>query len=159
MAQRSGATTSGEVRRARAECFLLCDFARAENGKLYLIGGGWDHIVPKNLPMSYDVYLATKLVLPGVLLKDLVQVRVDLLDSNEHVIGEPVLESAIESDSSSSPDEFGDTLHRFATLLMADAIRMDLTQPGRYILRLLVNDEQIASTSFIVSPVPVVQES
>jgi hypothetical protein len=39
-----------------------------------------------------------------------------------------------------------------ATLLLAAGVKMALTAPGRFILRLPVNDEMLGATSVVVSP-------
>lgn len=158
MVQFKESRSPDDVQQAHVECFLLCDYARAENGKLHIVGGGWDRIIAQHLPLSYGAYLATKLVLPGELLEDPVRVRVDLLDNTGQVLGEPVLENTIESDPGPSSEEFAGKPRLVATLFMGTSIMMELTQPGRFVLRLLVNDEPVASTSFMVSSSPALQE-
>jgi hypothetical protein len=76
----------------------LCDYARAENGKLYIVGGGWDEIVPQRLPLEYETYLAIKLVLLWEVIAEPTTaiVRVELLDANDRVLGVPVFETTVE---------------------------------------------------------------
>ena len=86
------------VRQPWAECFLLCDFARTENGKLYIVGGGWSTIVPRQLPLDYDAYLAIKLSLPWETVPDSIMIRVDLLDEQGRVLGDAVFSTTLQGD-------------------------------------------------------------
>jgi hypothetical protein len=150
MARKKQAKTSDEAQRTRAECFLLCDYARAENGKLYIVGGGWDHIVPRKLPRDYSAYLATKLVLPGDLLMEPVSVKIELLDWRQQVLGEPVYESTLESERLALLREISERNRLVASLVMGTEAKMTLREPGQFTLRLLVNNETIATTGFTV---------
>ena len=158
MAGKKQARTLGDNQRARAECFMLCDYARAENGKLYIVGGGWDEIVPQHLPLEYETYLAIKLVLSWDALGDPTTtiVRADLLDANDRVLGDPVLETTVEGSPVDPPeDREGQGKPHQVSLFMGNEAKMTLSQPGLFTLRLLVNDESIATTTFrVASPHP-----
>jgi hypothetical protein len=149
-------TTTFDDRPARAECFLLCDYARAENGKLYIVGGGWDEIVPQRLPLDYQAYLAIKLIVVWEIVSNSTaalsaDVRAELLDGTGQVLGDPVLETRIESDPVGVPEEFKGQARLLAALFMGQEAKMTLTEPGRFTLRLVVNDEVIAMTEFRVA--------
>jgi len=146
-------TLTGD-RRARAECFILCDYARAENNKLYIVGGGWDQIVPLRLPLDYEAYLAIKLVLEWTLFTDpgSIVVRAELLDTNDQVLGDPIFEVALEGRPVDVPEEMQGQGRLMLALFMGQEAKMTLTEPGLYALRLLVNDEAIATTDFRVAP-------
>lgn len=135
-------------RQAWAECFLLCDYARAENGKLYIVGGGWTEIVPHELPLDYKAYLGMKLAMQWELLADAANVRIELLDKDGQVLGDPVFENTFEGLSEERPAEFEDLV---ATLFFGEEVTMALSAPGLFALRLLVNESEIASTEFIVA--------
>ncbi len=144
-----------DLYRPRAECFLLCDFARAENGKLYIVGGGWGDIVPQQLPLEYESYLAIKIVLPWESIAESVTVRVELLDKSGQILGDPVFEAHLMSERVDLTDSVEDAAEQgllAATLLLATGVKLALSAPGRFILRLLANDEMIAATSFVATP-------
>jgi hypothetical protein len=141
-----------EAQHVQAECFLLCDFARAENRKLYIVGGGWDQIVPQRLPLDHVAYLATKLVLPGELLGEPVVLRIELLDKNGQVLGEPVYESILESGPADLPIEIAERELLRLVVFMGNEVKMTLREPGLFTLRLLVNAQAIAETKFTVTP-------
>lgn len=157
MARKKDPQPAIDSHRPWAECFLLCDFARSENGKLYIVGGGWNHIVAQQFPLEYESYLAIKIDLPWESVAGSATVRVELLDKSGKMLGDPVLEGNIQDEQPDSigPAEDAPEQGRLvATLLLATGVRMTLTTPGRFILRLLVNDEMIAATSFVVAPPP-----
>ena len=141
-----------EDRQAWTECFLLCDYARAEHGKLYIVGGGWDEIVPHRLPFDYKAYLGIKLVIRWELIVAQALVRVELLDQDGNLLGEPVAETRLEDPPIDVPAEVAE-LTPFATLFMGSEVNMTLTAPGVFTLRLSVNELEVASLRFrVVSP-------
>jgi hypothetical protein len=144
-----------ELARLRAECFLLCDYARSENGKLYIVGGGWDQLVVRELPVEYDAYLAMKIGIPSQGELTPTTIRVELLDSHGAILGEPVLEASL--DPLQPPDDIAgattddkDSAIMMVVLLMAAPVTMRLGQPGSFVLRLVINDEVIVGTTFRV---------
>jgi hypothetical protein len=141
-----------------AECFLLCDFARAENQKLYIIGGGWDQILPRQLPVDYVAYLATKLIVPGDLLSGAIDVRIELRDKDGELLGGPVYESTMESVPSPLPGQIESQSRLRLVVFMGTEVRMNLKQPGAYTLALVLNDRTVAETSFSVLFPPAVPE-
>lgn len=140
-----------EVRQAWTECFLLCDYARAEHGKLYIVGGGWDEIVPHQLPLEYKAYLGIKLVIRWDLIVAQALVRVELLDRDENLLGDPVLETRLEGPPVEAPAELAG-LTPFLTLFMGSEVNMALAAPGTFSLKLSVNDMEVASLRFTVVP-------
>lgn len=154
MARKKQAKVLRDDRRARAECFILCDYARAENGKLYIVGGGWDEIVPQRLPLEYETYLAIKLVLSWEVIAGSTPaiVRVDLLDANDRLLGDPVFETSLGGSPVDLPEELEGQERLMVSLFMGNEAKMTLTEPGPFTLRLLVNDEAIATTTFRVAP-------
>lgn len=143
-----------DPRKPRAECFLLCDYARSENGKLYIVGGGWNDIVPQQLPLDFGAYLAAKLNVPLDLLGEGASMRIDLLDRSGKVLGDPVFEVKLEAEHFESilPTEDSERpVIGVAEFLMATGVQMKIAKTGRFYLRLQVNGETMASTSFVVN--------
>ena len=154
MARKKQTKLLDDDRRARAECFILCDYARAENGKLYIVGGGWDEIVPQRLPLEFETYLAIKLVLfwEVVAGPTTTIIRAELLDANDRVLGDSVFETTVQG----GPVDLSEELERHGQLMVAlfmgNEAKMTLSEPGLFTLRLFVNDEAIATTTFRVAP-------
>ena len=143
-----------DPRKPRAECFLLCDYARSENGKLYIVGGGWNDIVPQHLPLDFGAYLAAKLNVPLDLLREGVRIQIDLLDRQGDILGDPVSEVTLNAEQFEAmlPTEAADRpVIGVADFLMATGVQMKIAKTGRFYLRLQVNGETMAGTSFVVN--------
>jgi hypothetical protein len=154
MARKKQTKLLDDDRRARAECFILCDYARAENGKLYIVGGGWDEIVPQRLPLEFETYLAIKLVLfwEVVAGPTTTTIRAELLDANDRVLGDPVFETTVQGAPVDLPEELEKQGNLMVALFMGNEAKMTLTEPGLFTLLLFVNDDAIATTTFRVAP-------
>lgn len=143
----------------RAECFLLCDHARAENGKLYVLGGGWDEVVPERLPISYRVSIAGKVVLPGEMAIDSVRLRVEMVDDDGRAIGETPLDRRLRATPTAERSIEPDGAMPEAPALFAVDADLELRSPGRVSFRLLVDEELVAVTRLTVAPPPSAEES
>ncbi len=142
----------------RAECFLLCDQAQAENGKLYILGGGWDQLTPQTIPVYHTAAIALKMVMPGRTAMETVAIRIDIFDSEGRPIGEPVVRGNIKG---SPVGEFPDgsiDLAPDAAIYLAFTVGLDIQQAGRYGLRLIANGDVVAETQFTVIAPPVEDE-
>ena len=150
MARKKQTQTLSDDRRVRAECFILCDYAREENGKLYIVGGGWDLIIPQSLPLIYPAFLAVKIVLPGQRAVESVNFRIELLNKEGTALGEPAMEGNLRG---TPVENFGDgeELPK-ATVFLALPLQIQLGQPGDLRVRLCVDDETVAETGFTVAP-------
>jgi hypothetical protein len=140
-----------EDRQAWTECFLLCDYARAEHGKLYIVGGGWNEIVPHQLPLDYSAYLGIKLVMRWELFVARALVRIELLNQDGSLLGDPVSETRLERAPIEGPVELAE-FTPFATVLMGSEVNMTLAAPGVFTLRLSVNELEVGSLRFRVAP-------
>src|SRR5690606_38700267 len=119
-----------------------CDYARSENGKLYIVGGGWDRIVPQQLPLDYEAYLAIKLTVPWQSLIDSPAIRVELLDKNGQVLGDPVFAIAMQVNPEQVHQPAGPedpSGIEVTSVFLATAITLTLNERGRFILRLVVD--------------------
>lgn len=141
----------------RSECFLLCDFARAENGKLDIVGGGWDNIAPQALPLVYPAFLAAKFVIPGAMAMESVSVRVALLDKNGRELSDPVIEGSLRGKPTFALEEFERSGLPEAPVLLAVGVQMQIAEPGECRVRLFVENEAIAETKFTVAEPPLVE--
>jgi hypothetical protein len=51
--------------RVRAECFILCDAAQVHDGKLFVLGAGWDRLMVAGFPTEHRFFIAIKLAVPA----------------------------------------------------------------------------------------------
>jgi hypothetical protein len=128
----------------RVECFMLCDFAREENEKLYIIGGGWDRLTPTELPTSAQFYLGIKFLAdrrnaPGPL-----TLRVEISDNRGRELGEAGILS-FEIDDSEQPRD----PHAVPIVLALNGY-FEIQEAGTYSAYLVINDQRVAKTQFAV---------
>lgn len=130
-----------------AECFLLCDYASVENGKLYIVGGGWEQVTPAQLPTPFAFYIAIKIVVDTELMRAPMRLRIDDVDPDSGQINESVTEihlDAVPSSAELDAPEFA--------LMLPIAVTAMAKVPGKKRFRLVVEDEVIASTQFRILP-------
>ena len=66
--------------RVRAECFILCDAAQVHDGKLFVLGAGWDRLMVPSFPSEHRFFLAIKLAVPAGDAYRPFEMRVDVRD-------------------------------------------------------------------------------
>jgi hypothetical protein len=138
---------SGDRPRVWSECFMLCDYASVENGKLYIIGGGWEQVTPAELPTPFAFSIAIKIVVDTELMQEPIRLRVDDVDPDSGQINGHVTELQLDGGSlAGEPDA------REFALMIPLALTATATVPGKKRFRLVVNDEAIAFTQFRILP-------
>src|SRR5215211_4992860 len=76
----------------RAECFMLCDGAHAVEGKLYVLGGGWNELKAPQLPWEHTAAIAVRLAIPWVDANQQLPLRLEVVDEDEvPIVPEPLL--------------------------------------------------------------------
>ncbi len=129
----------------RAECFIIADGAQESNGKLYVLGGGWDTIFSAAYPMQWAaVSLAIKLVIPWNLAGEPHELVVDLVnDDGVPALPEsPKLQFNVGRPHNADP---GDDVSMPFTLTLN---QITLPRTGRYTFLLRIDGAIIARTSF-----------
>ena len=125
---------------------MLCDYAEAVQGKLYIAGGGWSELRGSG---PADLALAVKLALPWTDADRPVPLEASLLTEDGHEVeagGEPVRFSA-EVQASRSPD-----LPPGTPLDVAVAVRFShlVLTPGGYRFEVSVDGHLAATVPFRV---------
>ncbi len=132
--------------RFRVECFLLCEQVAHENGKLFILGGGWNRITPTRLPMPYSFRLVIKLALSRELENQQVRLQLEVVDAfTGQRMSDPMLLTV--HPSRSTDDLVGE---RFP-LIIPLGVDLTLVLPGTYTVRLASDDGVIAATDFLVT--------
>ena len=140
--KRVRATSSEAI---RLECFLLCDYARLDNGKLYILGGAWDSIRPTTLPDSFAFMVVLKFALPA---------QRSLLLRGVTITIHP--EASSESDHAEStttvPVPWGERwdADAMATSTIVMEVSLQINASGRFVVIALADDDEIARTHFRV---------
>jgi hypothetical protein len=133
--------------RIRCDCFLLCDHARIENGKLYVLGGGWNRITPHELPLHYNFMIAIW-----------ISVRPDALSAPFPLTLDFLTADGTSIDRTTLPDirdeaprgERGGAANSFGLALDVD---LDLVRAGRYVALLSTGEHELARSAFqVIAP-------
>lgn len=134
--------------KARAEIFVLCDFARFENGKLDILGAGWDTIHPPALPFPYQFFVAARVMVPAVLATKPVPLKVEIADESGRIVepGEADLRVIIEPLVDTPTHVDGEI-----PLMLPLRIDLTLVLAGAYTIKLVVAGAVISHTSFRVA--------
>ena len=138
----------------RTECFILADGAQEANGKLYILGGGWDTLLSHTYPFTHpQLSLAVKLSVPWSESARPHEVLVDLVDEDGlSILPEPPrLQLTLTRPLNAGP---GDEIALPFTLTLA---QLTIPRPARYSVLLHVDGRVVARTAFRASR-PVLQE-
>lgn len=133
------------------ECFLLCDYASVDNNKMYIVGGGWEHITPAQLPMPYTFSLAIKIVATMKPAPMPMSLRVDEIDPVANEAGHVLV--GFDLDVGAPPE---DREASQVALMVPLTVNVMLNAPGKRLLRLVVDDETLAFTQFRILPPAIV---
>ncbi|MCS6803093.1 MAG: hypothetical protein RMM58_14925 [Chloroflexota bacterium] len=132
----------------RAECFILADGAQEANGKLYILGGGWDTLYSRSFPFVHpQLALAIKLVIPWGATAHPHELLVALVDEDgASLLPEPPrLQFNVGRPPHAEP---GEEVSMPVTITLN---QLTIAQPGRYTVLLHVDGRIIARTSFRAS--------
>lgn len=133
----------------RTECFMLCDHVREDNDKLYILGGGWDHIEPADLPAHLQFQLAIKLVVPLEIAGRSLTLALEVLDQHGDRIDAGVDEITLVPDAPAAD-------HRpEIAIFLPVHVSVDVHGAASYRIRLTANRQEVASTRFSIrAPAP-----
>ena len=135
----------------RVDCFLACDFAQVSGNKLNIIGGGWDRVMPPELPAEFDFYLALRATFSNNAITDTgdrVSLRLEMTDPDKQPIGAMPLTAEIEL--------VRGNWNKVALNERGLAIPMRLTvvfmKPGIHAIELFLNEQPSARLQLDVQP-------
>ncbi len=139
--------------RVRAECFLLCDAAQVHDGKLFVLGAGWDRLVVPQFPSEHRFFVAIKLAVPAGEAYRPIEMRVDVRDEEGTAAGGLIPTTQVEV---ARPLGYG--AHEDLPCMFAFEARLNIGRPERLTFSLLVDGEPVARTSLRITrpgaPVP-----
>ncbi|MCS7002021.1 MAG: hypothetical protein NZ518_04145 [Dehalococcoidia bacterium] len=137
--------------RVRVECFMFADAAQQAGGKLYILGAGWEKLYASAFPVNHPmVGLAIKLAVPWIAISQRHTLTIDLVDEDSQSILPAPFHTEFEV--TIPPDtEPGDDI---VVTIAATLAPLTIPKPGRYVFRLLVNDETLARSVFRAVQLP-----
>ena len=132
--------------RVRAECFILCDAAQVHDGKLFVLGAGWDRLMVPSFPSEYRFFLAIKLAVPAGDAYRPFEMRVDVRDEEGGSTGGVMPATRVEV-----ARPLGYLAHEDLPCMFAFEARVTFGRPERLTFTLLVDGEEVARTSLRVA--------
>lgn len=131
------------LHRIRAECFMPCDGAQEANGKLHILGGGWDTLLGSSFPLTHNQFaLAIRLAVPWVEANRPRAFRIELRDED----GRSILPAPIEGTFTVGRPPTAMEGDDLPVLLAVTLVQITFPTPGIYTFHLLVDGEEVAKT-------------
>jgi len=126
---------------------VLCDFAEAINGKLYVMGGGWNTLFAPGQPVN--IALAIIVSVPWDRTNQRHELKIELLDSDgeQVVLGDDPLVIISELALGRPPGVKPGTSLSTPVTSSLNGLVLD---PGLYEFKISVNDEVLSSRPFTV---------
>ena len=126
---------------------ILADRAEAVNGKLYMMGGGWDRMWVADFAQPQSISMALGILVPWNATNQLhkLMIRVESQDAIE-------LATLGLNFNTGRPPTLGQAESQRITLAFQAAI--PLPGPGAYVIKALINDVESKQTVFYVQPLP-----
>lgn len=135
----------------RIKTMIVADGAQAVNGKLYILGGGFDHINMPTQPFQFRFDLAMLISVPWTATNDPYQLVVELVDADSNPVGYRA-EATMET---GRPP--GSRRGTSFTIPLALPVFAEFPEPGRYALRGTINgveQDRVAIETVLASPMP-----
>jgi hypothetical protein len=129
----------------RVECFMLCDYARENNGKIDILGGGWDQIQLAKFPAQLQFQLAIKLVVPTDMalqpLNLVLRVVEEASDEVEEAIEELRLIPTASIENVPEPE---------VAMFLPLRAQIEVQVPASYRIQLVADSREIAATRLAI---------
>lgn len=134
-----------DLKDIRVECLLLCDYAKAENGKLHIVGGGWSEITPVSIPSPFAFAVAIKVVLPIALQSVMADFTIKLIQEGQ---ADPLSVLPLQSGVPEVKEESG---ARSAVFMGVLIMQLELSAPGNFDIQLFLRDHMLMKVGFTVA--------
>ena len=137
-----------DEQRPEIDFLLIADRAEAINGKLYMMGGAWDHITVPDLRAPISFSIAMGILIPWTATNEHHRMRIAVQDTDGHSLAE--LDGELVAGR--PPHLEAGTQQR---LLFATTFGVVLPRPGRYAVVVFLNEREAKRTGFsVVTPPP-----
>lgn len=130
----------------RVDCFLLADAAQVADGKLYILGGGWERLVVPQLPVTRQVELAVRVIVPWTETNRPLHFEVQLESEDGELLLDPPGKPEI---TVGRPVHLREGSEQAVPFVMKIG-GVTLKQAGRYAFTLRYEGEELARTAFEV---------
>lgn len=139
-----------ELDRITIEYMVVADGAHSVGGKLYVLGGGWDHLFVPTLPgpAVQPFALAVSVKIPWHLTNRRFACTFELTDADNQPIGDPL---RMDMEQGRPP---GSRQGSALPLLMALSVNPHFPQEGRYVFHGSIDQERLRTVAFEVHQAP-----
>jgi hypothetical protein len=136
-----------DLDRVTLDYLLVADGAEAVNGKLYVLGGGWDRLSVPQLPghPAVPFAVAVGIGVPWILTNRKLRFSVDVLDADGREVAQL---AAGDLEVGRPPGLRAGAPQRFQIAIQAHP---EFPAAGRYVIRCSVNGEDLGQTVIEVS--------
>ena len=130
----------------RVDCFLTADAAQVAEGKLYVLGGGWERLTVQQVPVTRTVELATRIIVAWTETNRPLQFALQLVTEDGEALLNPAATPSVTVGRPVHLREGSDQ----AVPLVLKVNGVALKQAGRYAFTLSYEGEELARTAFEV---------
>jgi Family of unknown function (DUF6941) len=130
----------------RVDCFLLADAAQVVDGKLYVLGGGWERLTVQQVPVTRSFEIATRIIVAWTETNRPLTFSLQLATEDGEVLLDPAATPTVTVGRPVHLREGSDQ----AVPLVLKIAGVSLKQAGRYAFTLGYDGEEVARTAFEV---------
>lgn len=130
----------------RIDCFLIADSAQVADGKLFVLGGGWERLTVQQLPTSRNIDIATRVIVSWTETNRPLGFELQLVTEDGEALLNP---AATPSVTVGRPVHLREGSDQSVPLVLK-VNGVSLKQAGRYAFILTYGGEEVARTAFEV---------
>jgi hypothetical protein len=130
----------------RVDCFLLADAAQVAEGKLFVLGGGWERLTVPQLPVTRAIEIATRVIVAWTETNRPLAFELQLVTEDGEAMLNPPAAPSVTVGRPVHLREGSDQ----AIPLVLKVNGVSLQEAGRYVFTLSYEGEELARTAFEV---------
>jgi Family of unknown function (DUF6941) len=130
----------------RIDCFLIADSAQVADGKLFVLGGGWERLTVQTVPVSRNIDIATRVIVSWTETNRPLAFELQLVTEDGEALLNPPATPSVTVGRPVHLREGSDQ----AVPLVLKVTGVSLKQAGRYAFILTYGGEEVARTAFEV---------
>jgi len=130
----------------RVDCFLIADSAQVAEGKLYVLGGGWQRLTVQQVPVTRTVEIATRIIVAWTETNRPLTFELQLVTEDGEALLNP---AATPSVTVGRPVHLREGSDQTVPLVL-EVSGVSLKQAGQYVFTLSYEGEEVARTAFEV---------
>lgn len=130
----------------RVDCFLIADAAQVVDGKLYVLGGGWERLTVQQLPVTRTIEIATRVIVPWTETNRQLTFQLELVTEDGEALLNPAATPSVTVGRPVHLREGSDQ----AVPLVLKVGGVSIKNAGRFVFTLSYDGGELARTAFEV---------